>query len=80
MAASQGFFLGTSKFYHITLFIPHITDRLHCEALLQCYYPPEIFTTSYINAGIFKFISSKIHNPSFVADQEKIRSFNFWAT
>ena len=81
MAASHGFFLGTRRFYHTTLFAPHITERLHCEALLQCSYLPEIFTTSYINTGKLRFISSKNHIPSFVSGQEKqIRGFNFWET
>jgi len=56
MAASHGFFLRTRKFYPTTLFAPPVTDRLHCEALMQCYYLLEIFTTSYINAGKFHFI------------------------
>ena len=66
MAASHGFFLGTRKFCHTALFVPHITERLHCEALLRCYYLSEIFTTSYINTGKFKFISSQNRIPSFV--------------
>ena len=42
------------------VFVTHIIDRLHFEMLLQWCYLLEIFTTSCINAGNLRFVSSKI--------------------
>jgi hypothetical protein len=54
------FFFGNMEFCHRTFFVTNTIDWLHFEALLQWCYLTEIFTTSYVTAGNFKFVLPKI--------------------
>jgi hypothetical protein len=58
-------FLGNKGFYHSTFSVMHVTDQFHCDMLLQRCCLSEIFTTSYMNARNFKFVSSEHHIHSF---------------
>jgi hypothetical protein len=63
------------------LFVTHIIDELHFEVLLQWCYLSEIFTTSYITAGNFKFVLSKIsHSQLYYWPRQKNMGITFWAT
>jgi hypothetical protein len=53
------------------LFLWHIIDWPHCEALLQWCYLSEICTTLYINAGNSSLFYLKSRIPSIVTGQEK---------
>jgi hypothetical protein len=60
LGISHWFFLDDNEFYQSTLFVSHVINCLHGKWMQHWCDQSEIITTSYINAGNFKFVIPKI--------------------